>query len=77
MGTQSKIIVRKHPDGYVAHVRGLDGVVVGQGGTYEEALADVRSAIAFHNQEFGTEAVIDPEEPPVTRTSGDEPSIAF
>lgn len=70
MEEQIQITVREHPDGYVAHARGLDGVVVGQGDTYEEALADVRSAIAFHKQEFGKEAVVNPEEPPVKVTGG-------
>ena len=57
-----KIIVEKHPDGYVAYPLGLSGVVVGEGDTYEEALADVRSAIAFHVETFGREA-IDPDHP--------------
>ena len=43
-----KIIVEKHPDGYVAYPLGLKGVVVGQGETYEAALADIKSAISFH-----------------------------
>ena len=56
-----KIIVEKHPDGYVAYPLGLKGVVVGQGNTYEEALADVKSAIAFHIDTFGPEVLeIDP-----------------
>jgi predicted RNase H-like HicB family nuclease len=38
-----KVIVEKHEDGYVAYPLGLKGVVVGQGDTYDEALADVRS----------------------------------
>ena len=41
---QFKIVVEKHPDGYVAYPLGLKGVVVGQGDTYEEALSDVKSA---------------------------------
>ena len=36
-----KLIVEKHPDGYVAYPLGLKGVVVGEGDSYEEALADV------------------------------------
>ncbi len=48
-----KVIVEKHPDGYVAYPLGLKGVVVAQGDTYEEALADARSAIAFHIETFG------------------------
>ncbi len=51
-----KIIVEKHPDGYVAYPLGLKGVVVGQGDTYDEVLADVKSAIRFHIETFGTDA---------------------
>ncbi len=53
MERQIKIIVEKHPDGYVAYPLGLNGVVVGEGETYEQALADVCSAIAFHVETFG------------------------
>jgi len=52
---QYKIVVEKHPDGYVAYPSGIKGVVVGQGDTYEEALADVKSAIRFHIESFGKE----------------------
>lgn len=50
---QFKIVVEKHPDGYVAYPLGLKGIVVGEGETYEEALADVKSAIRFHIETFG------------------------
>ncbi len=50
---QCKIIIEKHPDGYVAYPLGLKGVVVGQGDTYEEALSDIKSAIKFHIKTFG------------------------
>ncbi len=50
-----KILVEKHPDGYVAYPLGIKGVVVGQGDTYEEALADVKSAIQFHVETFGSD----------------------
>ena len=53
-----KIIIEKHTDGYVAYPLGLKGVVVGEGDTYEEALADVESAIRFHVETFGSEMVI-------------------
>lgn len=59
---QFKIIVEKHPDGYVAYPLGLKGVVVGQGNTYEEAISDVKSAIRFHIETFGKE-VLDMEPP--------------
>lgn len=56
-----KILVEKHPDGYVAYPLGIKGVVVGQGDTYEEALADVKSAIQFHVETFGSDALeVDP-----------------
>ena len=50
-----KIIVEKHEDGYVAYPLGLKGVVVGEGESREEALADVESAIRFHVETFGPE----------------------
>lgn len=55
MTKQFKIIVEKHPDGYVAYPLGLKGVIVGEGDTYDEALADVKSAIAFHIETFGAD----------------------
>ncbi|HQE25847.1 MAG TPA: type II toxin-antitoxin system HicB family antitoxin [Candidatus Atribacteria bacterium] len=45
----------KHPEGYVAYPLGLKGIVVGEGNTYEEALADVKSAIKFHMETLGME----------------------
>jgi predicted RNase H-like HicB family nuclease len=59
-----KIIVEKHPDGYVAYPLGLKGVVVGEGDSYEAALADVQSAVRFHIETFGKE-VFEEEESPV------------
>ena len=55
MTKQFKIIVEKHRDGYAAYPLGVKGVVVGEGDTYESALADVQSAIAFHIETFGAE----------------------
>jgi predicted RNase H-like HicB family nuclease len=52
-----KIIVERHEDGYVAYPVGTKGVVVGQGDSYEEALNDVRSAIRFHIETFGSSAL--------------------
>ena len=62
MVRQIKVVVEKHPDGYVAYPLGLKGVVVGEGDTYEEALADVKSAVAFHIETFGP-GVLDAETP--------------
>lgn len=52
-----KVIIEKYKDGYVGYPIGMKGVVVGQGGTYEEALKDVRSAIRFHIETFGPKAM--------------------
>ena len=52
-----KIVVEKHDDGYVAYPLGIDGVVVGEGDSYEEALADVKSALAVYVETFGVAAL--------------------
>jgi predicted RNase H-like HicB family nuclease len=52
-----RVIVEQHSDGYVAYPLNMKGVVVGQGDTAEEALADVQSAIRFHVETFGTEVL--------------------
>lgn len=59
---QCKVIVEKHAEGYVAYPLGIKGVVVAQGETYERALADVRSAIHFHIDTFGPDA-LDADDP--------------
>ena len=68
---QIKVIVEKHPDGYVAYPLGLKGVVVGEGDTYEGALADVRSAIRFHIETFGPD-VFDSDVPIIFRQGSNE-----
>jgi len=50
-----KIIIEKHPEGYVAYPLGKKGVVVGEGNTYEKALANMKSAILFRIETFGIE----------------------
>jgi predicted RNase H-like HicB family nuclease len=52
-----KIVIEKHSDGFVAYPLGVQGVVVGAGDTYEEALADLKSALKFHAETFGPEAL--------------------
>lgn len=56
---QIKIIVEKHSDEYVAYPLGMNGIVVGEGDSYEDALADVKSAIKFHIETFGQDAFED------------------
>ncbi len=69
-----KIIVEKHEDGYVAYPLGMKGVVVGEGDSYEDALADVKSAIQFHIETFGPAAL--PDDSPVLEAFVAETTIA-
>lgn len=57
-----KFVVEKHRDGYVAYPLGLKGAVVGEGDSYDSALADAKSAAAFHIESFGKEAFEDEDE---------------
>ncbi len=52
-----KVIIEHAEDGYVAYPLGMKGVVVGQGDSYDEALADVTSAIQAHLREFGSDSL--------------------
>ena len=56
------IISEHSAGGYVAYPLGLNGVVVGQGDTNEEAVADCKSAIRFHIETFGDDALEDDSE---------------
>ena len=60
--TRLKLVIEQLPDGYVAYPLGHNGVVVGEGDTYDDALADVTSAIRFHIETFGPDA-FDADEP--------------
>ena len=42
-----KFVVERHRDGYVAYPLGLKGAVVGEGESYESALADAKSGRCF------------------------------
>ena len=52
-----KIVISKEEDGYVGYPLGLEGVVVGEGDTYEDVLADTKSAILFHIKTFGLKVI--------------------
>ena len=54
---QFRIIIEKHSNGYLAYPLGIKGAVVGQGDTYEEALADVKSAIRCYIEVFDRETM--------------------
>jgi len=78
MAPALKIVVEKHTDGYVAYPLGLArGAVVGQGDSYEEALADVRSAIAFHIETFGAGVLAPAGDDPVLEAFVAETPVPF
>ena len=52
-----RVVVEKHSDGYLAYAVGMQGVVIGEGTSYDEALADVKSAIRFHVDTFGSDVI--------------------
>ena len=62
MSVSVKLVVEKHSECYVAYPLGVQGVVIGEGPTYEAALQDVRSALEFHIQSFGP-GVLETESP--------------
>jgi predicted RNase H-like HicB family nuclease len=53
-----KYVVERHTDGYVAYPLGVEGAVVGDGDTFEEALANAKSALAFHVETFGAGVLV-------------------
>ena len=57
-----KFIIEQHTDGFVAYPLGLRGVVVGQGDSYDEALADAQSAADFHIASFGPQVFDDQDD---------------
>ncbi|MBI3664899.1 MAG: hypothetical protein HY236_01525 [Acidobacteria bacterium] len=63
MTRKVKLIVERHEDGYIAYPLGLrEGVaIVGEGDTYEEALADVTSAVRFTLETAREDEVFDDE----------------
>jgi len=62
--TRIKVVIERGEDAYVAYPLGMRGVVVGQGETYDEALADVTSAIQAHIKQFGPDVIV-----------GDDPAL--
>lgn len=63
MSRRFKIIVQKSEEGYIAYPLGLKGVVIGDGDTFEEALENISSAIAFHIETFGSEVLEETADP--------------
>jgi len=57
MSAESKIVVEKNTDGYVAYLTEINGVIVAEGDTYEDAIANLESAIQFHVDTFGQDSL--------------------
>lgn len=54
-----KVVAVRFADGWVAHPLAGDAAIVAQGATADEALNNLKSAIAFHAETFGIDAVAD------------------
>ncbi|MBN2862347.1 MAG: hypothetical protein JXN62_04235 [Bacteroidales bacterium] len=52
-----EIKVEKHDTCYVSYLQGINGIIVGEGTTYEEAVSDAVSAIKFHISVFGMDSM--------------------
>src|SRR5579859_5592888 len=63
-GQRIKVIIERHLDGYIAYPLGIEGAIVGEGDSYEEALAEVESAIHAHIETLG-EGVLEDDDPPL------------
>jgi hypothetical protein len=58
--TTIKIIVEQHGDGYTGYPVGFTrGAIVGYGETYEEAVRDTESAMAFFIEHYGAERFLE------------------
>ncbi len=51
------VVVENHSGRFVAYPVGVDRIVFGEGCTYKEALANVRSAINFYIETFSPEVL--------------------
>ena len=65
MSRKIKVVVERDPDGYVAYPLGLrEGVaIVGEGDSYEDALADLTSAVRFTLETKPESEIFDDEFP--------------
>jgi hypothetical protein len=56
-------MVVSHRGSYTSYPLGVEGIVVGQGDTFEEALESAKSATLFHIESFGLEHLLSTESP--------------
>jgi predicted RNase H-like HicB family nuclease len=57
MTKRFKIIIERHPDGYVAYPVGFKGIITGRGNSKDEALEEVKAAIIYRITTFGEEVL--------------------
>lgn len=74
--TAVKIVVEKHSDGYVAYPIGLNGACVAQGDTFEQVMAEIKSAVRFHLDTFGKDALLQDADSPIMEAFIAEASLA-
>ena len=63
---QITLVIEEHPDGWIAYPLGIQGVIVGEGDTRQEALEDAISSIQFHIESFGPGVIDDADYPVLT-----------
>ena len=61
MRLKLEVAVEKNTDGFIAYPLHVKAAVVGEGDTVEEAVADLKSAIAFHIETFGPDSFLGDE----------------
>ena len=63
-GQRFRVHLEQAEAGWLAYPEGINGVVVSQGDTAAEALADLQSALRFHRDTFGpSDMTTSPAEP--------------
>lgn len=56
-GQRFRVQLEQAEDGWLAYPQAIHGVVIGQGDTAAEALADLHSALRFHGDTFGSSSL--------------------
>jgi hypothetical protein len=63
LGSIHFVVVSHLGGGYTSYPLGMEGVVVGQGDTFDEALESAKSATLFHIESFGLEHLLSTDAP--------------
>jgi predicted RNase H-like HicB family nuclease len=63
-GQRFRVQLEQAEAGWLAYPEGINGVVLSQGDTAAEALADLQSALRFHRDTFGRSDMTTPASEP-------------